>query len=46
MKKLGATFQRMSEREQRLCHSRSGRFGIMLLQLGKQGLLISQDWLL
>ena len=47
MKKLGAAFQRMSEREQRLLSfSIWTVLGLCFFQLGKQGLLISQDWAL
>ena len=45
MKNLGAAFQRLSEREQRLlAFSIWTVLGLCFFQLGKQALLISQDW--
>ena len=45
MKSLSSAFQRLSEREQRLLtFSIWTVWGLCFFQLGKQGLIVSQDW--
>ena len=45
MKSLSSAFQRLSEREQRLLtFSIWTVLGLCFFQLGKQGLIVSQDW--